>query len=42
MLPDSLAMYLEKPQSTIEAYMQTDEYQNYARTVVRSPPDSPR
>ncbi|HEY3598889.1 MAG TPA: hypothetical protein VGL08_15410 [Paraburkholderia sp.] len=42
MLPDSLAMYLEKPQSTIEAYMQTDEYENYARTVVRSPPDSPR
>jgi hypothetical protein len=45
MLPDSLSMYLDKPQSTIEAYMQTAEYQDYARSMPPlSPlsPDSPR
>ncbi len=42
MLPDSLSMYLDKPQSMIEAYMQTDEYQDHVRNApANSAPATP-
>ncbi|HEY3598890.1 MAG TPA: hypothetical protein VGL08_15415 [Paraburkholderia sp.] len=41
MLPDSLSMYLGKPQSTIEAYLQTAEYRDYARSMPPLSPYSP-